>query len=446
MKTTMYRPTHPLTTLALCLPTLTAALYAQEPGRKPLRLDDWLTPSDQLKVSGQHRTRFESLNGQFRNSATRNTEDQLFERTLLRVDYRHEAWQATLEGLDARAFGTAADSFANTTTVNTFDVLQAYASYAPTRGHRIAAGRWTMDVGSRRLVARNKYRNTINSFNGVRWDLQDEDRGIDAGAFWSMPTTRRPSASAELVDNEHDWDSQTSDYQFFGAHAKKRIDEHSSGQAYVFGLDDTRGSNDEQTWTIGGRYLRPARPGHLFGEAEAAWQTGERGTQDVDAFFVHGSTGFEFDAPMQPRVRVAIDVASGGTNGNNYGRFHTLFGARRFEYGPTGIYGAVGRRNLVSPELRAELRPTASTWLMLAWRDVRLESANDGWAEAGDTSGQGKHVGSQVECRLRWEPCKGNLRFEAGGAYFAGGRFRETSTAGRASDTRYAFFETIVTF
>ena len=55
-------------------------------------------------------------------------------------------------------------------------------------------------------------------------------------------------------------------------------------------------------------------------------------------------------------------------------------------------------------------------------------------------------MGNQTEIRIRWEPVKKGLRLEAGGAYFAGGRFRETSTAGRSSDSRYFFFETIFTF
>lgn len=432
---------------ALSLGIFAGPALAQDPPKKPIRIDDYIGGPDYLRFSGQHRTRFESLNGQFRTGSTRNTEDQLHNRSILRVDYTRNEWGAVLEGLDGRAFGTHDDSFANTTTVNTLDILQASASYAFGEGHKVTVGRFTMDVGSRRLVARNKYRNTINSFNGVRWDYQNKDDGYEAGAFWTMPTIRRPSDRMMLVDNDHDWDRQSTDYQFFGAHATKRIDEGSTGQVYLFGLDDSRGMNDDKLWTIGGRYYRPATRGNVSGELEAAYQFGDRGPWDVDAHFVHGSVGYTCDCEMEPSVRLAIDVASGNNaSSNDYERFNTLFGARRFEYGPTGIYGAIGRRNIISPEIRLSLRPCATTWLMFGFRDIKLHSGSDAWAEAGDGTGEGRSVGQQTECRLRWEPCKSNMRFEVGGAYLAGGRFRETSAAGRSTDTRYFFAETIFTF
>ncbi|MFK7741514.1 MAG: alginate export family protein [Planctomycetota bacterium] len=431
----------------LSLVTLTGTALAQEPAREPLRLDRWLGTPDYLKVSGSHRTRYESLNGQFRNNtALRNNEDQLFNRSILRVDYSRSEFGGTVEGIDARAFNTKDNSFANTTTVNTLDLLQANASYAFGDGHKVTVGRYTMDIGSRRLSARNKYRNTINSFNGVRWDYKNDDSGYKAGAFWNMPTLRRPSNRAMLVDNEHDFDTQTIDLQFFGAHATTNIDENATLQVYLLGLDDDRGA-DQQLWTAGLRYYRPSQPGQVFGELEAAYQIGDRGSQDVEAHFLHASVGYTGEGDLQPSVRVAFDLATGndGESGD-YTRFNTLFGARRFEYGPTGIYGAIGRRNIISPEIRFSIRPTDDTWIMVAYRDLRLESGQDSWVEAGDSTGQGRRVGSQTECRLRWDMCKRNVRFETGAAYLAGGRFRETSAAGRRPDTHYFFFETIFTF
>ena len=432
---------------------LTGALSAQAPTKQepakqePFRLNNVLGGPSYLKVSGSERLRYEGLNGQYRNSTTRDNEDQIFSRFLLRADYTRDQWGATIEGIDARAWNTKANSFADNTTVNTFDLLQAYVSYQPAEGHTVLVGRYTMDIGSRRMSARNEYRNTINSFNGARWDFAGKD-GYSAGAFWGMPTDRRPSSRTMLVDNEHDWDTQTIDYQFYGLHSTQQIDERATAQFYVLQLSDHRDSVTSRDLTTAGfRLFAPAERGKLFGEVEAAYQFGGRGTADVHAYFVHASAGKTWDHDWRPTIRFALDIASGNdSNDPDFNRFDTLFGARRFEYGPTGIYGTIGRRNLVSPEIRISVNPTKNTWILVAARDFRLASQSDGWREAGDTTGTSSDVGQQVECRLRWDAIPKSVRFEGGAAYMSGGQFRETSTIGRSVDTRYFFFETIFTF
>lgn len=442
----------------LPLLTLTSGLLAQGPAkREPFRLNKLLNGPSSVKFSGSERLRYEGLNGQFRTGGTRNLEDQLFSRLLLRADYTRGKWGATVEGIDARAWGTKANSFANTTTVSTFDLLQANASYAMAEGHRVTVGRYTMDIGSRRLSARNKYRNTINSFNGARWDFTGKD-GYSAGAFWAMPTSRLPANGnrALLVDNENEGDTQSLDYQFYGLHSTQEVNERTTAQFYALQLSDHRmGSRSRDLTTVGARVNTPAERGKLFGQAEVAYQFGTResavGTsmqQDVHAYFVHGSIGKTFDHATKPTIRLALDVASGDdtNDGTSYGRFDTLFGARRFEYGPTGIYGAIGRRNIVSPEIRFSFNPCEQTWVLVAARDFRLASQSDGWREAGDTTGTSSDIGQQVECRLRWDVLPKSVRLEGGAAYLSGGQFRQTSTAGRKTDTRYFFFEAIFTF
>ena len=430
--------------LSLCAPRL----LAQEAPQGPFRLDEWLGRPANLRFSGSERIRYEGLDGQFRAGNTRDVEDQVFSRLLLRADYTRDNWGITVEGIDARAWGTKADSFANTTTVNTFDFLQANLTWQPADGHKLTVGRYTMDIGSRRLSARNRYRNTINSFNGVRWDYEGRD-GFEAGAFWNAPTIRRPGARAQLVDNEHELDTQSTDFTFFGAHATQRVDERASAQVYLLGLSDHRDSqsNSRDLTTAGFRYLLPAAPGRMFGETEVAYQFGGRGTADVSAYFVHGAVGRQFDVAMKPKLSFALDVASGNDDDDpDWNRFDTLFGARRWEYGPTGIYGAIGRRNLVSPEVRVTFQPMDDLTVMLAARSIRLAAAADGWREAGDTTGTGGDVGDQYECRVRWDIAPKSLRLEGGAAYFAGDTFRETSTLGRRTDTSYFYFQTVWTF
>lgn len=430
------------------MPLLSPNLAAQQPSKpEPWRINNAIGSPDYLKISGSERIRYEGLDGQFRNNNTREVEDQLASRLLLRADYTRDEFGATVEGIDARGWGTKANSFADTTTVNTFDVLQANVSYRPAEGHTLTVGRYTMDIGSRRLSARNEYRNTINSFNGARWDFAGKD-GYSAGAFWAMPTNRRPTSRAQLVDNEHDWDTQSLDFQFYGLHSTQKFDERTTAQLYVLQLSDYRkGVTARDLTTAGFRLFAPAERGKLFGEAEVAYQFGKRGSADVHAYFMHGSVGKTWDHDWQPTVRVALDVASGNdSNDPDFNRFDTLFGARRFEYGPTGIYGAIGRRNIVSPEVRVSIKPTKNTWVLVAARDLRLASQSDGWREANDNTGTGSDVGQQYECRLRWDPLPKSVRLEGGAAYLAGGQFRETSTAGRKTNTSYFFFETIFTF
>ena len=118
-------PATQLLTSAAALSLSCTLLLAQDPPQQPFRLNQWLDTPSNLRFSGSERIRYEGLDGQFRDNSTREVEDQAFSRLLLRADYTHEQWGATVEGIDARAWGTKADSFANTTTVNTLDVLQA---------------------------------------------------------------------------------------------------------------------------------------------------------------------------------------------------------------------------------------------------------------------------------------------------------------------------------
>lgn len=456
-----YRRRLPLWLAAgLTLPCMSTALTAQDPPPpKPWRLDDAIGPPSWLKLSGELRERFESLNGQFRSSpALGSTQNDLYQRILLRADVDLDPFGATVEVQDGRGYLLGGNDFADTTTVDTFDVLQANASYdlgefAGGR-HRLTAGRETIDLGSRRLVARNQYRNTINAFDGLDWQWRSED-GDALHAFWTLPVLRRPTSRAELLDNEHEWDNQDQDVQFWGVFGEHRFEKRLTGEAYVLGLDENvPGTSSRNLYTPGFRVLLAPTRDDVFAEFEAAYQFGERGTRDVSAYFAHASVGWVFDCECEPTVRIAWDYASGDkdpTDGD-WNRFDTLFGARRFEYGPTGIYGTIARSNLNSPELRFSIKPTKQTWVMVAWRDVRLAEARDAWTTAGapavadPTGAAGDAVGQQVECRLRWDALPKSLRIEGGGAYFARGSFLERANNAQPGDTRYAFLEAIWTF
>src|SRR3546814_17349073 len=84
---------------------------------------------------------------------------------------------------------------------------------------------------------------------------------------------------------------------------------------------------------------------YQFGDIRAS-STADAAKLDVSAYFVHAEVGYQFKAPWSPRVSVEYDLASGDKRGRNYGRFDSLYGPRRSDFGPTGIYGPLGRNNI----------------------------------------------------------------------------------------------------
>lgn len=430
-----------------------AAEPAQKPGR--WRLDAAPDTPDWFRVSGETRWRLESIDGQFRGSPRLDNTDTIgFGRTNLRFDLNGEPLGAeeldfTLEVLDSRHLGAGTGSFLNTTTNNPVDILQAFFRYdlgeLGSGTNELRFGRQTLNLGSRRLVARNRFRNTINSFNGLLWHFEDDKAQADI--FWFLPTRRQPNDFPSLLDNDVELDRQDKNQQFWGMYYQRQSADWLTWEMYLYGLyeDNESGSRRRELFTPGFRAFRTAAREQWDYEVELILQAGETADRDHQALYAHLEAGYTFDTTWTPRIQAQFDYASGDTDAtdNNTERFNTLFGARRWEYGPTGIYGAIARSNLISPDLRVELRPRKNIQWMVGWRGVWLASDTDSWTPAGlrDTTGAaGRHVGQQFETRLRWDLEDADVRLEIGAAYLAHGGFQ--SAVGNNTDTAYGYFQT----
>lgn len=367
--------------------------------------------------------------------------------------------------MDGRHYGGGVGSALSVSNVNALDVLQLFAEFRfGTNGndlprHQLRLGRQTIDLGSRRLVARNNFRNTINAFTGASWRWVASDTRSSAHVFWTTPVRRRPDDLASTIDNVIELDDQDLDVQFFGGFYERKLRIGAlQVEGYVYGLEeDAPGTRHRSLITPGVRLRRPAATGELDIEIETAYQFGNSRLDatgpslDHQAWFQHLSVGYTFRAPWTPRVRFAFDFASGDRDPDDTDnqRFDTLFGARRFEYGPTGIYGAIARSNIASPELRLELKPGSDLQWLVATRALRLASRRDTWTAASitDASGaSGRHLGQQVETRIRWNLRQSTVRLEAGIAYLFNGRFQEEAVGGQGTDTAYGYFQTSWTF
>ena len=430
----------------------------------PWKLQDAVGAPAWLEVSGQFRTRFENLSERFKIIQDEGSGQILVLRTLLAMTLKDEFLSLTTELEDSRAYGYPSDEILSTGQVNAVELLQAYAradfSDMFTGGDktRVKLGRQTMDMGSRRFVARNRYRNTINSFLGAnaRWE---DNTGRAVEAFFTSPTVRLPNAGDQeaLRNNEIQFDKEFADNNFwglFGSH--KEVIENVNAELYYYGLDRGDVFNlavaDRKLHTFGSRWYRPTAAGEPFWEIEYAYQFGESrstkaasNTTDLDhsAYMLHVSGGYAFDHSSALKVEGLFDIATGDSNPNDgqNNRFDSLFGVPRFEFGPTGIFRSFTRANIISPGLRLTGNVVDDWQVQLTQRPYYLESKTDAWTTTGfrdDTGSSGRHVADVTEIRVRKPLLNGGARFEFGGAYLAMKEFAKDEGDGKDSIYTYA--------
>jgi hypothetical protein len=319
-----------------------------------------------------------------------------------------------------------------------------------------------MNVGSRRLVSRSRFRNTASSFTGLDWIWRGA--GVaQARVFYTLPVERLPDEPDELRDDDWEFDKESFDVQFWGLYYRDQLPRDARAEVYWFGLherdSDRRRTRNRRLQTPGFRVWRAPAHGSFDFQVETVLQFGQSralptSTPDLDHFahFHHLSLGYSFDAPWSPRLSLHYDYASGDddpTDGDN-GRFDTLFGSRRFEYGPTSIYGAFARSNINPPGIRLGLEPgkkwTAYAQLRCFW----LASKRDAWTTTGvrdPTGDSGRYIGSQIDFRIRWNLLPENVRIEAGYAHLFAGRFiDEAPNSNRQGDSNYVYVQTQLRF
>lgn len=362
------------------------------------------------------------------------------------------------ELVDSRAYGAGRRTAIGTNEVNALELVQAYVAadlgkpFGKGSSGRLQAGRFILDIGSRRLVANEDYRNTTNGFTGLRADLSAGK--WSATGFYTLPQIRLPDDLPSIRNNRVKVDRETFDYRFAGLLVARR-DALPGWNADVglYRLDEQDGrkrqTRNRHLTTASARLVRPPAAGKVHGEIEYIRQWGHvrsglaaaAARADVNAWFAHASLGYTFPHSWQPRVTLEYDQASGDRAGGGNGRFDSLFGMRRPDLKPAGLYFAIGRTNIITPAVRIEAAPSKRFDGFIAWRELWLDSRTDAFSTTGvrDATGRsGRYAGAEFDGRLRWWAIPDRLRLEANGTYLRKGRFLRTApNAPRTGDTRY---------
>lgn len=457
--------------LVLLLWGIFSAAIGAENTTNPWNLHDAVGLPDWLKFSVQHRTRYETLSNTFKRG--RNGGDQALDfRTLVFMEASYEQFRLGGEFIDSRITLDDEGTPINSSLVNETALLQAYLAWQTQDFFKtglnaeIKFGRQTMNIGSRRLVARNRFRNTINNFNGIDFILQ-ESNNWQWRNFVVLPVTRLPNNPQSIRDGDVVFDEENFKILFAGSFFSfNHLPMDSIGELYFYQLseDDTASTptKNRHLSSPGLRWYLKPKINHFDFELETVFQAGtSRGTTAVTAtadldhlsYFGHVALGYTFDTHWTPRLMLQYDYASGDEDpfDDKNGRFETLYGARRFEYGPTSIWGAFARANINTPGIRLQFKPMPGITGFIAHRAFWLAEKRDTWVGSGlrDVTGQsGSFIGQQLEARLRWRPIPGLVLLETGWAHLFKGQFAKNAPGSpeNKDDSDYFYAQTSLSF
>lgn len=393
-------------------------------------------PAD-FNLSGSVRTRIESIDGQIR-PGFKPAETLFLVRTTLRAEIGAGPVRFVGEIFDSRAYGVGPRSAAGTGEVNVLEPVQAHVradlrdAFGKGSQAALTAGRMVLNLGSRRLVAADDYRNTTQGYTGLRFDIAPSP-AVSATLVYVLPQQRLPGNAVFVPGNRFAFDRESFDLRLWGGIVST---ERASGlhlDASAFRLIERDSpdypTRDRDLITLDAHVLKPPAPGQSDFEIEAAWQGGHARPglvnslplQSVSAWFVHAEAGHSFAGGWQPHVVAEFDAISGDRPGGRYTRFDTLFGMRRADFSPGSIYSAIARLNMVAAGARLELVPSPRTDGFVSARSYWAESGSDFFSQTGvrDASGaSGRFAGVEFDSRARHWLVPGRLRAEFDGVVF----------------------------
>ncbi len=420
----------------------------------------WAAEEITLKVSGSVRARYEFLDGQFRPGFD-NRDDMLAVRSTLLGELRTGDWRLVGEIIDSRAYDTDAGSVVSANEVNTFEPVQAYvqrdfrAPFGEGSSASVAIGRFTFNAGSRRLVASDDFRNTPQGYTGLRAEGRTAEQS-QWQMFYLLPQQRRPDGFDSVRDNDWHLDREGTELQLWGVIVGRPalLPGGALGEFGYVGLSEKdngpRQTRDRDLHNFSLRALRDAAAGKMDFELEGIYQSGHSSASvtpgatrlDVSAWFLHAEAAYTRDDAWKTHLSLEFDHATGDGPGADFQRFDTLYGMRRTDLAPSGIFAAVGRTNLQALGARVEVTPSSRLDFMAAWRLLRAAEATDSFSTTGirDVTGAaGRNAGWLIDTRLRYWILPRTLRTEITGVWMNRGRMlRDAPNANPWGDTYYA--------
>jgi NADPH-dependent 7-cyano-7-deazaguanine reductase QueF-like protein len=395
-------------------------------------------PEHGVKITTNVRMRYEYVDNQL--PTTNAVDDAVVTRISTYAAYQSSPLLFEAELMDSRIFKEEQFTPVGTDDTNALEPVQFALSWRSVISKEknsgniaVKVGRFTMDIGSRRLVARNRFRNTLNTFDGIRFDAALSHLSITA--FYTHPVSREPTLNNRQSINDTQLDSSSSNVRFFG------VDAHFNtayGNLHFYGFQDKNTINETQRNTLG-HLANITLSERINIDFEAALQRGQYQSKKVRASFLHIALSSNFNLAT---LRLFYDVATGDdASTDTFEGFSTLFGARRFEYGPTGIFGVFARNNMTSLGLSSNFKINEHNQVFMQLRGFDIHQSGASGRLRGELLDKGDFLGTLSELRVRSQITE-SIYLETGLAIAN----LSSSVVINEHSMRYAYFQTTYVF
>ncbi len=406
---------------------------------------------DWLDVGLQHRTRYE-----FRSNDIRRNELRLDQPFLLRsrayVGIREilDPLRGAVEFQDSRRYN---GNFPHDDRdFNDYELIQAYGELyfkgalgeddrKQQRPLRVRVGRMAYEAVDRRLIGRNEWRNTTNTFEGFRINLGQEANDWEVDMWAYQPVKRLITEFDERIENQ--W--------FYGAigHWRKWSD-FITIQPYYMGLvqDGSKtGQIDRHIHSPALRAYGKIGDTGLDYDFNLLYQFGRQGGEEHRAHAYITEVGYTIKHAWKPRISAFYGYATGDRNPNDNvnNRFERFFGFSR----PWSADDYIIFENIKAPKIKVEFQPLKDLRIDGGYNFFWLASDTDrfnnlfGGSSNRDPSGNsGDFLGHAFDIRARYKLGK-HIDTTVGYSHFTTGEFtrnRQVAVLGRSPGSSDFFY------
>lgn len=456
--------------------------YVKQLNKTWLKDYDAFADVDWLDIGLEYRARYEYRDNDFRR-ARENVDEPLLLRTRAYVGLKNilDPFRFAVEAQDSRRNNSDYTRSNDTRDVDKADFVQAYLELyykdsifgkddlGNSRPFWVRGGRLAWESLDRRLIARNEWRNTTNTFQGVRANIGEKKNDWQLEAFAVQPVQRFTDKLDE-VDHSQNFYGVIGDW--------RRWSEYVTIQPYYFLL---RQNGDDVVYDTNGNSLSDRRfitaaaqnqaridreihtggirvfgvlPGTQWDyDASYVKQWGKQqrfisnaigyANVDHDAYAYNAEVGYTVKHPWKPRFSTSYGVASGdkttaaGNDFSDNGRFDRLFGFAR----PWSNNDYIQMENIRAAKVRVEFDPkvpfldnvkvdTGFSW-------YQLDDASDRWNAGANlrdrTGNSGRDLGKEYDLRVRF-PINQYAALNLGYAHFWAGDFVQDAVSANADN------------